>query len=209
MIIVPTNHRIDLSSPQETAVSISRVALRASLLERRQAMTAREHEARNAQMTGELLDWLRQNIPTDGGIALYHAFKGEPDLTGLANAWRAQGGTVLLPIVREKNAPLVFARDDGVEPLIKGAYGILEPRCSPDEWIVAPTQIHAMIIPCVGFTRDGCRLGYGGGYYDRTLAHWQAQGWGLPTLIGVAHKEGQVDFVPEAHDMAMDLICAV
>ena len=53
------------------------------------------------------------------------------------------------------------------------------------------------------------RLGYGGGYYDRTLAHWQAQGWALPTLIGVAHKEGQVDFAPEAHDIAMNLICAV
>ena len=55
----------------------------------------------------------------------------------------------------------------------------------------------------------GTRIGMGGGYYDRTLAHWQAQGWALPTLIGVAHKEGQVDFAPDAHDIAMNLICAV
>ena len=209
MIIVPTKHRIDPSSPQETAVLVSRAILRASLLERRQTLTASEYEARNAQMVTELLDWLRQNVPTNACLALYQAFKGEPDLTGLANVWRAQGGTVLLPIVRGKNAPLVFARDDSVGPLIKGAYGILEPRCTPEEWVVVPTQIHAMIVPCVGFTGDGYRLGYGGGYYDRTLAHWQAQGWTLPTLIGVAHKEGQVDFAPEAHDIAMDLICAV
>ena len=116
---------------------------------------------------------------------------------------------MLLPIVREKYAPLVFARDTGAEDWVQGAYGILEPRCVPEDWVHEPSNISAVILPCVGFTREGYRLGYGGGYYDRTLAHWQAQGWTLPTLIGVAHKEGQVDFAPEAHDIAMDLICAV
>lgn len=209
MIIVPTKRKINLNPTQETEVTVSRAALRASLLERRQAMISSEHQARNAQMVAELLPWLRQNLVADACIALYQAFKGEPDLTELANAWRAQGGTVLLPIVREKNAPLVFARDAGTEDWVQGAYGILEPRCAPADWVVDSKNIHAVILPCVGFTREGYRLGYGGGYYDRTLAHWQAQGWALPKLIGVAYREGQVDLQPQTHDFAMDLICVV
>ena len=209
MIIVPTKRKTNLNPPQESTVAVSRAALRASLLECRQSLTASEYEARNAQMVTELLNWLRQNLSADACLALYHAFKGEPDLTELANAWRAQGGTVLLPIVREKNAPLVFARDAGTEDWVQGAYGILEPRCAPADWVVDSKNIHAVILPCVGFTREGYRLGYGGGYYDRTLAHWQAQGWALPKLIGVAYREGQVDLQPQAHDFAMDLICSV
>lgn len=213
MIIVPINGGVSPDMPQETAAPIARRdernSVRAQLLQYRQGLTSREHELRNAQMVAELLDWLRHNAAADACIALYHAFKGEPDLTALAKAWRTQGGTVLLPIVREKNTPLVFAHDTGAEDWVQGAYGILEPRCAPEDWVHEPSNISAVILPCVGFTRDGYRLGYGGGYYDRTLAHWQAQGWALPTLIGVAHKEGQVDFAPEAHDIAMNLICAV
>jgi 5,10-methenyltetrahydrofolate synthetase len=209
MIIVPINHKSDLDMPQESAMSRSRASLRAQLLRHRQGLTDSEHETRNAQMVVELLGWLRQHLPTDACIALYQAFKGEPDLTALADAWRAQGGTVLLPIVREKNTPLVFARDAGSEHLVQGAYGILEPRCAPQDWVVDPTGMDAVVIPCVGFTSEGFRLGYGGGYYDRTLAHWQAHGWDLPILIGVAHQEAQVTFAPESHDVAMNLICAV
>ena len=209
MMIVPINREAHRDMPQETAALSARASLRAQLLQHRQGLTQSEHAQRNAQMVAELLEWLRQNLPADACIALYHAVKGEPDLSALADAWRAQGGSVLLPIVREKHAPLVFAFASDTDALVEGAYGILEPRCAPSDWVCAPKSIHAMLMPCVGFTSEGYRLGYGGGYYDRTLADWQAQGWALPTLIGVAHHEGRVAFKPAEHDVAMDLICVV
>ena len=102
MIIVPINGGVSPDMPQETAAPIARRdernSVRAQLLQYRQGLTSSEHEVRNAQMVAELLDWLRHNAAADACIALYHAFKGEPDLTALAKAWRTQGGTVLLPI---------------------------------------------------------------------------------------------------------------
>jgi len=62
-----------------------------------------------------------------------------------------------------------------------------------------------LLIPCVGFDLQRYRLGYGGGYYDRTLAAWP--GASLPVTVGIAYDACRVDALPaEAHDLAMDWI---
>jgi len=62
-----------------------------------------------------------------------------------------------------------------------------------------------LLIPCVGFDIDGYRLGYGGGYYDRTLAAWP--GSKKPLTVGVAYEACRTHALQrEAHDIALDLI---
>ena len=58
-----------------------------------------------------------------------------------------------------------------------------------------------LLIPCLGFNANNYRLGYGGGYYDRTLALAPK-----PFTLGIAYQQGQVNFIAEEHDLPMDLI---
>ena len=88
----------------------------------------------------------------------------EPDLRPLLEQWVEAGITVVLPVVRERNAPLAFLPWTPDAPMRSGAYGIQEPAAGdelPPDVVLAPT---------LGFTPFGDRVGYGGSYYDRTLA---------------------------------------
>jgi 5,10-methenyltetrahydrofolate synthetase len=91
--------------------------------------------------------------------------ENEPDLRPVYEYLHTQGLTVALPIVVEKQAPLEFHVWRPTDTLKPGAFGVLEPvrgeKLMPD----------VVLVPTLGFTDQGARLGYGGGYYDRTLAH--------------------------------------
>jgi 5,10-methenyltetrahydrofolate synthetase len=77
------------------------------------------------------------------------------------------------------------------------AYGIPKPK---DTGVVVPTLL---FVPCVGFGPEGYRMGYGGGFYDRTLATLQPK----PTTVGLGYSNGWLpDFTPEAHDVPLDAI---
>ena len=222
MIIVPikpnsnpamTRETTDLNSNNLTTDPINgaqlRAELRTELLTRRQALSDAQCATRDAQLVHELHTWLSANVAATACIALYYPFKNEPNLMPLADAWCAQGGTVLLPIVRTKNAPLVFAPYTGADALCVGAFGILEPQHTEHSVRTSPEGIDVVVLPCVGFSMQGYRLGYGGGYYDRTCGDWLARGYELPKLIGVADKDSQIELRSEAHDVVMDgFICA-
>ena len=77
------------------------------------------------------------------------------------------------------------------------AYGIPKPKDTPD------FQPQLLLVPCVGFGPRGCRLGYGGGFYDRTLAHLEPR----PLTVGVAFAHAHVPWLkPEPHDVPLDVI---
>jgi 5-formyltetrahydrofolate cyclo-ligase len=69
---------------------------------------------------------------------------------------------------------------------------------SPPQVIVQP---QALLIPCVGFNRQRMRLGYGGGYYDRTLAASPR-----PLAIGIAYRGSLATFAADPYDIALDAI---
>ena len=94
-------------------------------------------------------------------VSLYWPFRGEPDLRGWAAAIGARGATCALPVVVEKNAPLIFRLWRIGEPLALGFWNIPFPANSPE---LAPDVV---IAPVVGFDQKGYRLGYGGAFYDR------------------------------------------
>lgn len=128
-------------------------------------------------------------------IATYWPMRAEPDLRPLMAAWHARGLVVALPRVVRPGTPLTFARWTPDTIVEEHRYGALLPADAPE---VVP---ELLIIPCVGFDARRYRLGYGGGYYDRTLAGGRFASW------GVAYECARLDaLAAEAHDRPLDLI---
>ena len=119
--------------------------------------------------------------------------RGEPDTESLFARIAAEGKTLVLPSVNgERLVPKLVGSG-----LAEGAFGIPEPQGEP----ISPIGLDLVIVPGLAFTRDGRRLGQGGGHYDRLLAE-------LPpscTTVGVCFAEQIVDDLPfEAHDRNVD-----
>jgi 5-formyltetrahydrofolate cyclo-ligase len=130
-------------------------------------------------------------------IALYWPFRGEPDLRPWMNALVARGANCLLPVVAAKAQPLSFRSWRQGEPLERGVWGIPIPAAGQD---IKPSIV---IAPVVGFDEGGFRLGYGGGYYDRTLAGLTPK----PLVIGVGFELQKMESIrPQWHDIAMDAV---
>jgi len=172
-----------------------RYSERKRLIAARMALTVAEREAHAKRVACEL-DTI---IPrTDGTIvSLYWPFRGEPDL----RPWMARAATAglrtALPIVLGKGQPLVFREWWPGARLERGVWNIPYPA---DGALVAPTVV---IAPLVGFDARGYRLGYGGGYFDRTLASLTPR----PMAIGVGHPNTAIaNIFPQAYDIPMDWI---
>jgi 5-formyltetrahydrofolate cyclo-ligase len=130
-------------------------------------------------------------------VSLYWPFRGEPDLRDWAAAIRARGATCALPVVVEKNAPLIFRLWRTGEPLARGVWNIPIPA---DNVELVPDVV---IAPVVGFDQQGYRLGYGGAFYDRTLAGSAKK----PRALGVGYSQaGIATIYPIRHDIPMDVI---
>jgi 5,10-methenyltetrahydrofolate synthetase len=130
-------------------------------------------------------------------ISVFWPFLGEPDLRGWMGAVAARDATCLLPVVVGKGEPLVFRSWKMGERLERGVLNIPVPaegkEMTPD----------IVIAPLVGFDSNCFRLGYGGGYFDRTLAHLGRK----PLTIGVGFQSQKIKTIhPLAHDIPMDVI---
>ena len=130
-------------------------------------------------------------------VAGYQAHLDEADPALLLAALARAGAQIAFPRVTAKGSPLEFhLLPDGEIPR-PGAFGIREPL---ETWPRAVPDI--LLVPLLGFDDHGYRLGYGGGYYDRTLA-------GLPNtrVIGIAYAGQRMDFLPrDAHDYPLTAI---
>lgn len=130
-------------------------------------------------------------------IGFYWPIKGEIDLRHLVQDFLTDGAEVALPVVVEKNKPLEFWPWHPGMKLRRGIWDIPVPT---ERTPVRPT---ALLVPLLGFDEEGYRLGYGGGYYDRTLAAMTP----IPLTIGVGHEFGRLNTIhPQPHDIPMDAI---
>jgi 5-formyltetrahydrofolate cyclo-ligase len=130
-------------------------------------------------------------------IGFYWPFKAEIDLRGLVRDLEAAGAEPALPVVVEKKQPLEFWAWRPRMKLSRGVWNIPIPEVRTP---VAPT---ALLAPLVGFDGEGYRIGYGGGYYDRTLAAMNPR----PLTIGVGYELGRLATIhPQPHDIPLDAI---
>jgi 5-formyltetrahydrofolate cyclo-ligase len=138
----------------------------------------------------------------DTNVSAFWPIEGEIDLRGLLDALHEAGCQSLLPVVVAPAAPLEFRQwKPGIE-LIKSAFGVMEP--GPE---AAPARPDIVIVPLLSFDDFGYRLGYGGGYYDRTLAALRADGLGPVTAAGAAFAGQRVDSCPRGpFDQRLDWI---
>lgn len=185
------------------------VALRTRLKARRQAMNEADRDRGALLIRGRLFTWLATNRTQlrDAGqpdalrIAAFWSLSAEPDLTALLHQWADDDTlTLSLPVVTAPGKPLEFHVWTPETPMREGAYGIREPE-GP---LAEPPDL--ILVPTLGFTRQGDRLGYGAGYYDRTLAALKTAGHVFTTL-GIAWAVGdlsQETYAPAAHDVRLD-----
>lgn len=129
-------------------------------------------------------------------IAAYTAVAGEPDPAGFLARVRERGDTVLLPAIRPERR--LEWRTAGAMRV--GAYGIPEPAGdAADAELLAAVDL--LIVPACAVDTAGMRLGWGGGYYDRTLAAWRPR----PPVYALVHDDEVRETVPrEAHDAPVD-----
>lgn len=129
--------------------------------------------------------------------AIYHAVGSEMDAGPLAAMLQARGVKIALPVVLAADASLVFRlREDQV--MVQDAAGMFTPP--PSAPLVRPDLV---LVPLLAFDGRGGRLGQGGGFYDRTLAHLRAEG--QVTAVGLAYAGQRSEGLPMAgHDQPLD-----
>lgn len=187
------------SEPHTDTGIEARKAFRATL--RRQAVAAR-HLQKNeviagwsAQLCARLLTLFPQ--PPGGVAGFCWPIQQEPDVRPAIATWRSAGLRAALPVVRQTATPLDFVEWTPETPMQADQYGIP----TPVEGAVLTPDV--LLIPLNAFDRAGFRIGYGGGYFDRTIASMTPR----PLCIGVGFELGWVDSIqPEPHDQRLDWI---
>lgn len=163
---------------------MDKAALRKKLLDERNRLSDARRRELSVVLTGHLQAWLAGR--SADVVALYHAFRGEPDV--LAVAATLPGVRFCLPIVGERPGDMVFHAYAAGDPLVKSRLGTLEP--ARDRTVVAFTARSVAVVPAVALDATGARLGYGGGYYDRFLEKFPG------TAIGVVFRSMMVGRLP-------------
>ena len=142
---------------------------------------------------------------TDQVIGAYWPIKGEFDPLPALHRWKEDGELldepqlrrIGLPVVDKVHKTLTFHAWYPGCPMEEDAYGIPKPK---DTEVIVPTLL---FVPCVGYGPGGFRLGYGGGFYDRTLAALRPK----PFTVGLGYTNGWLsDMEPEPHDVPLDAL---
>lgn len=172
-----------------------RKAMRERLTAQRLAITADARSAHHHAVTALLRAELAAH--PEGPIGCYWPFKGEFDPRPLMHALHTAGRALALPVVVAKDAPLIFRHWTPEVPMTAGIWDIPIPAGG------APVIPAILLIPMLGFDRQRYRLGYGGGFYDRTLADRTPR----PLTIGISHAAAELPTVyPQKHDIALDIV---
>lgn len=172
--------------------------IRARVLERRRALAPEDVRCWSQRIDAQVRAmpvWDR--CPA---ILSYVDAKGnETPTRGLITAALAKGRQVLVPVVAPGRT-LVWSEIHSLDELVPARFGIFEPR--PDALRpTTPPPGALCLVPGIAFTRDGYRVGYGGGYYDRFLAGFDG------TAIGLAFEAQVIEgFTPDVYDMPVERV---
>jgi 5,10-methenyltetrahydrofolate synthetase len=184
------------SSAEHTAESSAvRTALRNEKLAARSALNAARLATLSIRVATHLGALLATHAPQT--LAFCAPIRNEFDARPLVAELIAHGWQAAMPVIDAPATPMRFRRWHPDAAMIEGRYGILIPA-EPD--YVQPTLL---LLPLVAFDACGYRLGYGGGYFDRTLATMVPR----PLTVGIGFELGRTDSIhPQAHDIALDCV---
>ena len=186
--------------------------LRAKLKQARQSMPVADRQRASLLIRARLFAWLattctaceQDGLAKPNIIAGFWPLSDEPDLVALYRQWHDNGTVVALPVMQAHDYTLEFHRWQPDTELVSAGFGVLEPpitdRVMPD----------VILVPTLGFTPTADRLGYGKGFYDRTLAQLGKAGH-RPTTIGVAWDHANLQdidpgYAAAPHDHPLDAI---
>lgn len=169
--------------------------MRKQLRLRRRAIDAASKAEWDRTIGERLLAWWQAVRPASLGV--YWPLKDEPDLHAAYAGLAARGARLLLPVVLEKDAPLAFTEWQIGEAMVQDAMGVAVPQ----NLRLQADYPAALLVPCLGFNEGNYRMGYGGGYYDRTLARTPR-----PQTLGIAYQCLRAEFAADSHDVALDHI---
>jgi 5-formyltetrahydrofolate cyclo-ligase len=193
--LLPKSGRVVEDRGDWAEVQAFRAAERQRLLAARLDVALRERRRREAAVDANLM--MSFDLSPYRVLGIYWPIKGEFDLRAAARRHLLSGGVVALPVVVARHAPLEFWRWEPGQPTRPGLWNIPQPV---EREAVKPD---ALLVPLVGFDAGGYRLGYGGGYYDRTLASYSQR----PVCIGVGDSEAEIPSIrPQSHDIPMNFI---
>ncbi len=134
-------------------------------------------------------------------LAGYRSIRGEVDVSGALAGCEAMGLRLCLPVVEAVDKPLYFRKWRFGEVLERGRYGVEVPEAG-----AGASRPDAVLVPLVAFDRGGQRLGYGAGYYDRTIRHLRTLAK-RPLMIGVGYSIQEVEQIPvDRFDEKLDMI---
>lgn len=190
------------SMPEITADGVAsdllseRGVLRKTLLERRLRLAVDDWQQLSRRVCAHLYDGFPQLATLS--VAFCWPVRNEVDLRPLIDRWASEGQRgfrALLPVVVGEQQPLGFRVWSPASAMFSDRYGIPTPACGDFE---IP---EALLLPVNGFDSAGYRLGYGGGYFDRTLASRSPR----PLVVGVGFELARLDSIrPEPHDQPLD-----
>ena len=168
--------------------------LRRTLKERRRAIDHATKRAWDDRIGTKVLAWWRARPGTS--LAVYWPLAGEPDLLPAYAELAEAGVRLALPVVLARDAALGFAEWVPGEPTVADSLGVAVPA-----ELRMVDRPDALLVPCLGFDARGYRLGYGGGFYDRTLAAQPR-----PRTLGIAYACQLAEFGIGEYDIPLDQI---
>lgn len=180
----------------DDALAAAKSALRVTVLARRAAIPT-DRAAAAADAVALRMTELVGRWPV-GRISAFRSFGDEIGTGPLLTALERAGYRIGLPVVVGRGKPLVFRRWRPGDPMGAGPYGIEQPLATAPE-----IEPDILVVPMAAFDRTGYRIGYGGGFYDRSIAGLRAK---KPVVaIGLAYDEQEVERVPRGpHDARLD-----
>ena len=197
----PTYFDPDYVDPEQARdVARWRKAERQRLRSERDAISVADRARLGEVIGAHLLQFLADRFGSLEGRVFsgYWPIKGEPDLRPVLASLHRAGAHVALPLVEVKAAPLVFRRWTPETKMVRGDWNIPVPP--PEAEAVMP---EISLAPVMGWTEGAYRLGYGGGYFDRTLAALAPR----PFTIGIGLQAARLATIfPQPHDIALDVI---
>jgi 5-formyltetrahydrofolate cyclo-ligase len=198
MRLLETGDMTDSSTP------LDRASLRKTLRERRAALPAAERIAAAQAVVAQL-----EQVPefmTDRRIGGYWAVDGELPLAALMGGLRAREQQYCLPVVGADRL-LRFAPWRPGGAIATNRFGIPEPVVAAAD-LLAPADLDVVLVPLLGFDRNGHRLGFGGGWYDRSFAFLAGRAdVGKPVLVGVAYALQEIDALDaQSWDVRLDYV---